>query len=375
VTSLDIYHRGSTKRGMSPEPRREVLGLTPAVHGSLDVAEMQRIRLRPDEVLDFSANVNPYAPSLAVRDVLASVPLGQYPDRGCVALKDTLAESLGLTSRRILPGNGASELIWLAALAFVRPGSRVLILGPTFCEYARVAELMGAHVSSWEAREDVGFALEPAEITSCLESSQPQVVFLCNPNNPTGAILSADVIAEWARSHPWTLFVVDEAYLPFAPDCPSALALARENVLVLRSMTKDFGLAGLRLGYAVGDERVIDPLSRVQPPWSVNALAQAAGVAVLRDSSYRERSLVQVNQTKASLTRELARLGLAPVESATHFFLVRVGDGGTFRQALLRRGILVRDCASFGLPAYVRIATRCPEENAQLLAAVREALS
>jgi histidinol-phosphate/aromatic aminotransferase/cobyric acid decarboxylase-like protein len=195
---------------------------------------------------------------------------------------------------------------------------------------------------------------------------------LCNPNNPTGAVLPAEVIAVWARQYARTLFVVDEAYLPFASSLGSVLAFAGENVLVLRSMTKDFGLAGLRLGYAISDERVIALLRRVQPPWSVNALAQAAGVAALGDSAYRHRSLERLAQAKQELATGLARLGWPPVASATHFFLVRVGDGGVFRQALLRRGVLVRDCASFGLPAHIRIAARRPEENERLLAAVRD---
>jgi L-threonine-O-3-phosphate decarboxylase len=357
---------------MSAEPRPEVIDLPPAVHGSLNFGELQRLGLRPEEVLDFSANINPYAPSTAVREALAGVPLGQYPDCECLALRAALAEALGIALERILPGNGASELIWLAALAFVRPGSRVLILGPTFGEYARVAGLMGARVWIWQAREETGFAFEPAEIADCLGSLRPRVVFLCNPNNPTGPVLPAEVIAAWARQHARTLFVVDEAYLPFVPDLGSALAFAGENVLVLRSMTKDFGLAGLRLGYAVSDERVIALLRRVQPPWSVNALAQAAGIAALGDSACRQLSLERLALAKQELVTGLVRLGLAPVASATHFFLVRVGDGGVFRQALLRRGMVVRDCSSFGLPAHVRIAARRPEENERLLAAVGE---
>ncbi len=198
------------------------------------------------------------------------------------------------------------------------------------------------------------------------------MVFLCNPNNPTGAVLPVEAIETWARHHPRSLFVVDEAYLPFAADIDSALAIRGENVLVLRSMTKDFGLAGLRLGYAIGEEKVIERLRRIQPPWSVNALAQAAGVAALRDPTHRQRSLEVLLQAKQELTAGLTRLGLTPVPSAAHFFLVRVGDGSGFRLSLLRRGVLVRDCSSFGLPAHVRIATRRPEENERLLSVIRE---
>ncbi len=300
------------------------------------------------------------------------VPLDQYPDRDCLELRTALTAFLGVAPSRILAGNGASELLWLVAMAFVRRGSRVLVLGPTFCEYGRAATLMGGRVTTWRAREEADFVPEPAEIAAHLESLRPPVVFLCNPNNPTGAVLPAEVIAGWARQHARTLFVVDEAYLPFTPCRSSTLALAEPNVLVLGSMTKDFGLAGLRLGYAAGDKDLIALLKKVQPPWSVNALAQAAGVAALRDPGYRQRSLERLARATQELVAGLTRLGLAPVASATHFFMVCVGDGCVFRAALLRHGVLVRDCASFELPAYVRIAARRPEDNERLLAVIRE---
>jgi L-threonine-O-3-phosphate decarboxylase len=362
------------RRETSPLPRCEVIDLPAAVHGSLDLGELQALGLRPEDVLDFSANLNPYGPSHAAREAAGKASLDRYPDRECLELRTALADSLGVPAGRILPGNGVAELIWLGALAFIRPGGRVLVLDPTFCEYARAARLMGGRVTTWRAREESGFVFEPAEIADCLESFRPQLVFLCNPNNPTGAVLSPEAIGARARRHPRTLFVVDEAYLPFAAGLGSILPLAGENVLVLRSMTKDFGLAGLRLGYAVGDERAIGMLRQVQPPWSVNAVAQAAGTAALRDPAHRQRSLEQLARAKEELAEGLAGLGLAPLPSATHFFLVRVGDGAAFRQALLRRGILVRDCASFGLPAHVRIAARRPEENERLLTAIREVI-
>jgi threonine-phosphate decarboxylase len=361
-----------TGRALSPEPRHEVIGAAPAVHGSLNIGELRGLGLGPGDVLDFSANINPYGPSPAVREALAGVPLDRYPDRECLGLTAALGESLGVSPDRVFPGNGASELIWLTALAFVRPDDRVLVLGPTFGEYARAAGIMGARVITCPAREETDFVPEPAEIAGRLESLRPRLAFLCNPNNPTGAVLAADGIAAWARQHPRTLFVVDEAYLPFADGLGSALDFAGENVLVLRSMTKDFALAGVRLGYAVGADSLIAPLRRAQPPWSVNALAQAAGVAALRDPAHRQDSLGRLARAKQELVAGLARLGLAPAPSAAHFFLLRVGHGAAFRLALLRRGVLVRDCASFGLPAHVRIAARRPGENERLLNAVRE---
>jgi len=363
-----------SERASMPPPRREVRELSPCTHGGLDLAELRRLGLHPEEVLDFSANINPYGPSAAVLPALAAASFEPYPDRECIELRRALAGWLGIVPKRILVGNGSSELIGLIGLAFVRPGDRVLVLGPTFGEYARSARIMGARLSTWQARETAGFAFEPMRMAERLASLRPRLVFLCNPNNPTGAMLAPERIADWMRQHPQTLFVIDEAYLPFAAGLDSALTFARGNVVVLRSMTKDFGLAGLRLGFAVGDERLIEMLGCVQPPWSVNAMAQAAGIAALGDLAHRQRTLERLACDSEELAASLARLGLAPLTSATHFFLLRVGDAPAFREALLSRGILVRDCTSFGLPAYVRIAARRPEENVQFLAAVREVI-
>jgi histidinol-phosphate aminotransferase len=355
---------------MPPEPRPSVADLPPAVHGALDFGELQRLGIDPEDVLDFSANTNPFQPSSAVWAALANVPLDRYPDRDALAFRAVASEVLGVPIAGILAGNGASELIGLAALAFIRPGDHVLVVGPTYSEYARAAALMSGEVTTWRAREKDHFEPDPWAVAVELERRRSRVVFVCNPNNPTGAVFDPDALTALAARHPATLFVVDEAYLPFVPGLCSILTASADNVLVLRSLTKDCGLAGLRLGYAVGPEPVIEAMRRVQPPWSVNALAQAAGVIVLRES----HSLTPLLQAQATLRAGLTALGLRLLASAAPFFLVRVGDGAAFRRSLLAHRILVRDCASFGLPEYVRVSTRRPEENERLLATVREVL-
>jgi histidinol-phosphate aminotransferase len=349
------------------------MSVPPVVHGAPDFGELEGLGLGPDDVFDFSANTNPYGPSPAVRAVLASVPLDRYPDRDALALRAALAESLGVGVAKIVAGNGASELISLAAMAFVRPGDGVMVLGPTYGEYARAARLVGGHPTTWPARAEDDFRTDLMAVACSLDRQKPRVVFVCNPNNPTGTLLNAEGFAGLVRRYPATLFVVDEAYQPFAYGV-SALELGAANVLVIRSMTKDHSLAGLRLGYAIGPEALVEPLRRVQPPWSVNAPAQAAGVAALGDPAHRDRSLQRLREDRETLVAGLAELGLFPVPSAVPYFLVRVGDGAAFRQKLLARRILVRDCASFGLPEYVRISTRRPEENDRLIAVLREVL-
>jgi histidinol-phosphate aminotransferase len=274
-----------------------------------------------------------------------------------------------------MAGNGSVELLWLTALAFVRPGDAVLIVGPTFGEYARAAVLMGAQAHCWTARPEGGFKVNPEEVMQTLQRLRPRLVFVCNPNNPTGTLLAVEAIAAWANALPRTLFVMDEAYLPFAAGAPSILTMPAANILVLRSMTKAHALAGMRLGFAIGHPVIIHALATVCPPWNVNALAQAAGLAALADQTHLTQSLAQLAHAKTVLVQSLQALDLALVPSATHFFLIKVKDATILRRALLQHGILVRDCASFGLPEYIRVATRRPEENARLLAALKKAQS
>jgi threonine-phosphate decarboxylase len=347
------------------------------VHGALDLEELRRYGLDPETVLDFSANVNPYGPSEKVREAIARVRIDRYPDRECLALRRALANSEGVPITHVLAGNGASEIIWLTALAFAEPGERVLVLGPTYCEYARGPLLQRARVITCQCREEADFVPDLQRINEQLATLGPRLAFICNPNNPTGAVLAPATIADWAQEFPGTLFVVDEAYLPFAVGLGSAADFPLQNLLVVRSMTKDCGLAGLRLGYAIGQPDMIAALRQMQPPWSVNAMAQAAGVAALADTAHRRKTLDWVGAAKQELVRGLRRAGLNCLPSATHFFLVRAphNDGSAFRHQLLQSGIVVRDCTSFELPGFVRIATRQPPDNDRLLKAVAEVLS
>jgi histidinol-phosphate aminotransferase len=353
-------------------PRPEIIATQPAYHGAFDYAELEQLVLNPDELLDFSVNSNPYGPSPQVQAALAAVPLDRYPDRESLRLRRKLAEHLDISPARILVGNGGAELLWLICFTFLERGERVLIIGPTFGEYSRSAALMGAHIETWTAPAADDFSIEAEALARQLQDLKPTLLFLCNPNNPTGQYLRPELIGDWARARPRTLFVIDEAYLAFVARARSTLTLGLDNILVVRSMTKDYALAGLRLGYVAGQNRaLIDALGQARPAWNVNGLAQAAGLAALADQSYLQRSLTALARANKELRAGLEALDLAPLPSATHFFLMEVGNGAAFRQVLLRQHLLVRDCASFGLPQYVRIASRRPEENTRLVATIQ----
>ena len=350
-----------------PTPRIELTQIPAAVHGALDYSELQQRQLLPDAVIDFSENSNPFGPAPGVSRALAAMDPARYPDRECLALRQALAEQSGANPADIVVGNGAAELLWLVAFAFLERGNRVLILGPTFGEYARMARLMGTDVVEWRANVTTAFAVAPDAVARQIAAVQPKLIFLCNPNNPTGTVIDSAVIAAWAKDAPQTLFVVDEAYLAFVPGLRSLYAWRLPNVLIIRSLTKEYALAGLRLGYAVGPTTLVAGVAQARVPWSVNAAAQAAGLAALADQDHLQRTLTALRVAKAELVAGLHALGLAPLPSQTHYFLLNVGDGAAFRQRLLTHGLLVRDCASFGLPAFVRMATHKPAENQTLL--------
>jgi L-threonine-O-3-phosphate decarboxylase len=360
----------SEESGIVPAPRPELLHASEAVHGALDFAELERFHWAPEDILDFSVNGNPYGPSPHVREAMARVAIERYPDREVLVLRRALAQHWEVPAEHIIVGNGSAELLWLLALAFLRRGDAVLVVEPTFGEYARVAALMGAQLHFWTAPPAQGFNVDLQGVRHALQRLRPRLAFVCNPNNPTGTCLESEAIVAWARLLPQTLFVVDEAYLPFASGAPSVLRSAVANLLVLQSMTKAYALAGLRLGYAIGHPTVIRALALARPPWNVNALAQAAGLAALADQAHLTRSLAQLTAARSALIQGLQAMNVALLPSTTHFFLLQVQDATALRRALLQHGILVRDCTSFGLPGYIRIATRLPAENDRLLSAL-----
>lgn len=341
--------------------------LPPDVHGGIDSGELARLGLRGDQVLDFSANVNPFGPSPAVRGALRDAAFDHYPDRKCRDLAIELAARHGVAEDRVLVGNGSSELIWLAAVAFLSAGDRVVVLGPTFSGYERSARLMGASVVTIRARAKEDFHPPFDAFAVGITELQPRLAFLANPNNPTGQVVSRDAVFALAVQNPRTLFVLDEAYADCARESLRKETDAPANVLLLRSLTKAHGLAGLRLGYAVGAPGFVDVLRAVQPPWSVNAHAQAGGLAALRDEQHLHETTNRWRTEAVELVRRLRSLGFTPVPSETPFFLLPVGNAVEARSALLRQGVLVRDCTSFGLPEYVRISSRSRADNARLV--------
>lgn len=354
-----------------PSPRLSLRAVRPTAHGGPDHAELARLGLRPEDILDFSVSTNAYGPPPAVAAAIAAADITRYPDRYATALRQALADMMKVAPEQVLVGNGAAELIWLIALAYLRAGDAAFVIGPTFGEYRAASQVMDAQVSEWRAVADDDFAIHEGAITDALRQTRPRVVWLCNPNNPTGTYLDPDAWARLRAAAPDALWVIDEAYRPFLDDpWPSPFPID-EGVVLLRSLTKDCALAGLRLGYALGTASTIQALAAAQPPWSVNSLAQAAGLAAVNDYAHVACTTVKLRAQALALSQALRQRGWRVVPSTTHFMLIEVGDAASLRARLLREHrIQVRDCASFGLPTFIRVAARLPDKNERLVVAM-----
>lgn len=350
------------------KPRPKLQAGPNAYHGAIDFEELAAFGLQAEDVIDFSVNSNPFGAVAEVAEALQSVAISRYPDKACIRLRQALSQQLDLPMDNILVGNGSAELLWLIAFAYIGKADKVLVLGPTFAEYRRNAQLMSAEVYEWRADAESDFALDEATIEQMLIELNPAVFHLCSPNNPTGSQISNQTLQRWSRMSPETLFVVDEAYAQFLPDYVSAMHAGLMNVLVLRSMTKDYALAGIRLGYVTGPVELISVLERVKVPWSVNEFAQAAGVAAIAAQSKYAAMWLDLQAEAIAFKAELKQLGYRPAESPMHYFLMEVGDGRRWRQHLLKHGLLVRLCDSYDLTSHVRLSTQLPDQNRRLLA-------
>jgi len=357
---------------LSLQPKPEVENLKVCAHGGPNYAELRAMGFTPEDILDFSVSFNPFTPPPQVRKILNTIAIDRYPDSEATELRQYLSEKLGVAPANIQAGNGSIELIRLIAWAYFRHGDAVLILEPTFGEYEVACQIVGAEVIKQWGKAEEDFAPRIEETVSLIKQRHPAGVFICNPNNPTGQYLSRQEVEAILDSCEDSLLTLDEAFIAFVNEGWSSIDLIhRGNVIIVRSMTKDYALAGLRLGYAIANQEVIDSLRKVCPPWNVNVVAQKAGVAALEGTDYLEQCKQKVRQAKQFLIGELHRIGFTLVPSKANFFLVRVGNGERFRTALLRHGILVRDCASFGLPEYVRIAPRTMPECQKLVTIIR----
>ena len=335
----------------------------------------RELGLDPATIIKLASNENPWGPSpLAVAAAKRAMEEGElYPDGGCFELRQKLAAKWGLGAEQFVIGNGSNEIIELLGHVFIGAGDEVVMGAPAFVVYKLVTLLFGAKaievpLVNW--RHDLG------KITAAI-TPRTKLVYVCTPNNPTGTANTEAELLAFVRGLPdHVIAVVDEAYAEFverAPDLRPLIAEGRK-VVCLRTFSKIYGLASLRVGYGYASVELAGLLNRVRQPFNVNAIAQAAAVAALDDREFAKKTARENRAGLAQLERGCAELGLEFVPSVANFMLVRVGDGLRVFDALQRRGVIVRPVKSYGLPEWVRVTVGTHEQNERVLAELKRAL-
>ncbi|MCI9485703.1 MAG: aminotransferase class I/II-fold pyridoxal phosphate-dependent enzyme [Lachnospiraceae bacterium] len=323
-------------------------------------------------VLDFSANLNPLGmPELVRRAAVSGAMRAEhYPEPDCAELRERIGRRLGVGTGQVICGNGATELIFLAAAA-IRP-RRALLLAPTYAEYEEAFSAYGCECRYHFLREKDGFL--PGEDFLEAVTGDYDLVAVCNPNNPTGLLLERDFVGrllERCREAGSILFL-DESFMELTGKKEAASAepfLRSEQLFLLRSMTKTYAMAGLRLGYAVsGNRGLVDDMYRYKPSWNVSIPAQAAGEAASSEAEYLARSVLYIGKERQFLLDGLAAFPVRVYPGAANYLFFSCGRED-LREAFLEQGILIRDCGNYrGLKAgYYRVAVRTHAENQQLL--------
>ncbi|SDC53086.1 histidinol-phosphate aminotransferase [Cupriavidus sp. YR651] len=332
-------------------------------------------------IVKLASNENPLGMPASAKSAIAAAmdDLGRYPDSNGFELKAKLAARYDVPAEWLTLGNGSNDILELAAHALVRPGESIVYAEFSFAVYALATQEVGARAIEVKAR-NYGHDLDAMAKAIAPDT---RLIFIANPNNPTGTFVSAgEIEAFLARVPPNVVVVLDEAYNEYldAGQQYESVAWVRKypNLMVSRTFSKAYGLAGLRVGYGVAQPALTDLLNRVRQPFNVNTLAQAAAVAALGDTDFLRQS-AELNRTgKAQLVDAFDRLKLEYVKSSGNFVMVRVGDddgaGARVNLALLQQGVIVRPVANYGLPQWLRVTIGLPEENAAFIAALEQAL-
>jgi threonine-phosphate decarboxylase len=353
----------------------------PQVHGG-NIYEMgQQYKLRPEAIIDFSSNINPLGPSPRVLRALRSHLrwISRYPEIHARGLVRDLARFHNLPEEAIVVGNGSTALIYRLPYALLTKNA--LVLHPTFSEYERAFGLGGCRIDLVMRDVADGFEVPWQRLFEALRRGYGAVM-LCNPNNPTGDVIAKDELTEFVEESArlGTVVIVDEAFMDFHEDATlKHEVLRRSNLIVLRSMTKCYALAGLRLGFLVASPPLAKRVREADEPWAVSALAQIAGRESLKDRNYLRRTLELIATERQYLMERLADIpGLTVYPSVTNFLLLKISrqgwDAARLQQGLIRHGILIRDCRSFpGLGGeFMRIAVRGRKDNSRLLSALQQ---
>ncbi len=348
-------------------------------HGG-NLSEMAlRFNVSPCSVIDFSASVHSPLPRQRVRQWAAEAmkTVGNYPDPEYRRLSEKLAEKYKVKKTNVMPGNGSSELLYLALRAF-KP-KKVLIVMPSYADYADASRFAGAKVESFKLDEKDSFRLDCAKLSAKAEKFD--AVILGNPNNPTGGLIKKAELLKMFSKNLSTLFILDEAFIDFLPESESVAGSLKPNLIILRSLTKFYGIPGLRFGFAVAKPSLIDKLARYREPWSVNCVAECFAIKICGDVVDEDAERAKVARDGKRFCKSLSAISSLKVfKPYANFILARIIGKKTtapkLQTALIKKGFLIRDCSNFeGLgPAYFRMSVRRGVENAKIVKAIEELL-
>ncbi len=359
--------------------RRSFAGVEPCQHGGR-IREISR--KLGSGILDFSANINPLGSPPLDDLVLEELKnISHYPDNTYIEFREAAASFVDVDPDNIVPGNGSSEIIRMFSEVCIDLDELALIPSPTFGEYETQSRIAGARILKTELGMPVQRDLNTVFDDALLKEAK--AAFFCNPNNPTGHLTSREELVQLAmRCDANDVFLLlDEAFIELSDPNQSLAKMAPEmdGLVVMRSLTKSFGVPGLRLGFAVTNSRLAEVMNKARIPWSISSIAASAAVHLLRNREFLEKSRELVLNELEWLTAALKSIGLKPLRSSTNFILIDISDMGMSSAEIVRRmldeGILIRDCSSFGLgQRYVRVAVRKRDENERLVTAFKKIL-
>ncbi len=361
-----------------PFPTNPALASLPVYQPGRPIEEVAReLGLAPDSIIKLASNENPLGPSRlavkAMKTALAQAHL--YPDGSAFYLKQKLAARLGLRPENLVLGNGSNEILEMLGHALLHPEAEVVVAQYCFAVYPIVTALFGAKLVTVPAK-NYGHDLDAmlAAITPAT-----RLVFVANPNNPTGTTIRPEKLVEFVKAVPRNVVLaMDEAYLEFLDEPPDLVPGIRDggqpNVILLRTFSKIHGLAGLRLGYGIAQPEFIGALEKIRQPFNVNAIAQAGALAALDDDRHAERTRRLNGRGLRLFMREFKKLGLEFLKSGGNFILVRVGEGQRVFAELQKQGVIARPMGGYQLPEWIRISVGAPKENRRCLTALKVAL-
>jgi histidinol-phosphate aminotransferase len=358
-------------------PQSGLKDLQPYVPGTPIEDVQRRYGLR--DVIKLASNENPYGSSPKALEAIqrALHKLNHYPDSQCYRLRQALAEHLMVDPEQLFVGNGADGVITHLCMAYLDQDSEVILGQCSFPLYDSLTHIMRARpvrIPLKDQRLDL-------EAMAAAITARTALIAVCNPNNPTGTIVTArEVEAFMDRVPDQVLVVFDEAYYDFVaardyPEMISYIRQGRENLILLRTFSKVYGLAGLRLGYGIAMPGLLAPMNQAKEAFAVNLLAQAAGIAALEDEEFRQRTVQANHASRLWLYDQFERLGLSYVESQTNFVLVHIGPRALeAQQELLKRGVIVRPCGGYDLVDYLRVTVGTPEQNTRFIGTLEAVL-